>query len=1315
MCDLRWALILHLLMIWMFTCVTVDAGGGVTWRDTISLVAPHPVRSRILLVHRGEPAAIIAVPDDPAYRDIARRISARIREIAGVNLPTIPASRLVTRPALTFSREVHEGKRDIILLGDLTSNPAVARLYINWDAWEDASYPGADGYSVRTLVSPTGESWNAVILGGPGPEEVRAAAEAWMPHIEARGGDVFAAYQFEVEFGTGPFLDEVLRRLEAARAWPKAWRSLLITPQDDAYQTSYGDRDPTQWVFATLDRFLVYGGLYYGLTGDPAFAHMVGDAIDVLYENLDWVEAHRVADYDAHYSIEIWLRAWQQVANTPNLTLRQRERGYAVMAFLAAQMWIYRSMGTSTPYRILSRHQYSGVFAGDALCRYIQRQCDLRGELASEIAQNRAAFRPIIDDMLTTYTTGFDHKWGLDGNWHLLQYAAEEPVPDYITSGLARLNADFATMCINNAGKFVNFGAENIGATEGYDAWQILGRAAILTNDGRYQWWIDNRMRSHPYKVFIMSISWLGHWYQSALRPQRPEHMVGINRILLPTPLYEDLRAGKGRLYAGTPVVNDVALSDSFNKITFRDGLDPADQYLMLDGLGGVTYSGNDANAICEYSRYETPLIVQYSLKHEPFYQNTCSVSRGNAGDPVGTFAELLQMADLGPLAYTSSRVSPMQGADHVRHVFFEKEGWVAIIDDLTLHDTDEYVLACTFRGFGEAELDNDAGRWTLRNGAADLHLQRIILPGISPLPTMVANERTVAITRAGQEVVVQVLRETAAGKMGAGQTYRFANVFTGVRGGEKWDLDAVGLSPDVIAVRGRRTVIYGVPRTNQMSVGGLSIGAAACRFSDNSAEFIALTQLEADGKYLMNPRAPVTIELEFATATARVMSPSSRCVDTIRWEPEWTREVSFVELTRGIALPDRTRLALDVYRVREAVQQALRAARTASQAEPPPAVAAPPWPGAQCLIPPSSPVSASVHVDITGDDEADLIMARHDGHLVALSSRGDLIFDVSLSNKALLAVWAGELQGRPTVLCGSRDGMVYACDANGEVLWTYRNQHWGYGSRPSVYSLAVGDFRGDGSKLVALGCHGGVTLIEPDDEPLFVRFTEVYAHDIVPMSTVQLPGETHEWVMLNSRGGGLKLVDPTAGVVVNGWRQMWGGRAWYQRMHRIGNALWFVHAGFNGVGASRLDRVKWQTGQRGEVWEDGSWYQRTDGETRAALVDDFDGDGTPEILTANETGFLVCYALDGRRLWWELVGVSLNDLALADLAPGDGSELVIAGRQPGITIMNRGRRRLMRWTPDNGAGVVRLWANGRELLAITSDGQVWRLPALSS
>ncbi len=522
------------------------AAEGIPWQQAREMAAPKPVDTRTWLARDGQPAAVIGVPDDAEMRSAAQNLAAAVRDRTGVDVPVVDAASLVTGAVMQWTDDVAQpatdGGRDLILLGDLTSNPAIARLYVEYYAFEDRGFPGVGGHVVRTIVDPEGLGWNAVVLGATDAGGVQAAAEEFVGMLQGDGGDCFADYSLAVTFGEGRFLESTRSRSNTARAWPEAWTEWLMTPEDAGFAAKFGGANPVVHLYTVLERYLMYGGLHYAVSGEDEFALAAGRGIDAAWGLLEWVEANRRQTYDAHYQIEMILRGWQQVANCPLLTESQRTRGHQLMAFLAGQMACYRGTGAAVEYRILSRHQYSGVFSSDFLCRNVQMHCTLAPGLAQVIADNRVGFDLVIDNMLQTYTTGFDHKWGFDGNWHLLQAAVERSQPEYVDSGMARLNADFTTMCINNAGDFVNFGAENIGADEGYDAWQIIGRAATLTRGTGYQWWLDERMSHRPYKTFIMSVGWLGHWHETALQAQMPEHMIGINRILLPEPLREDTR-----------------------------------------------------------------------------------------------------------------------------------------------------------------------------------------------------------------------------------------------------------------------------------------------------------------------------------------------------------------------------------------------------------------------------------------------------------------------------------------------------------------------------------------------------------------------------------------------------------------------------------------------------------------------------------------------------------------------------------------------------------------------------------------------------
>ena len=1300
------------------------AAVGVPWAEVRDSVRPRPVSLSTVLVKSGEPVAVIGVPEDPVHAGIARELQASIHKRCGTEVPILPAASLVSGPALRFSEEVlrpsGEGGRNLILLGDLTSNPATARLYIDYYAFEDAAYPGVGGHTVRTVVDPMGLGWNAVILGGPGPEEVRAACLEYVALMHAQDGEASSPYCLSVTPGTGVGMDQVMHRAESSRPWPEAWARDLLAPDSADYRASHPEKSPEQYVLDILDRHLTYFGLHFGTTGEREFAEAVGRAMDAVYEHLEWVEERRQGTYDAHYMVEIWLRAWQEVANSGYLTDEQRNRGYAVMAFLAGQMQMYRpsldEYGT-TSYRIFSRHQYSGIFAGDALCRYIQRHCEAGPALETTISGNREAFGTVIRTMLSTYTTGFDHKWGLDGNWHLMQAALEEPYPEYVASGMFRANADYATMCMNNAGVFVNFGAENIGAREGYDAYQILGRAETILQDGGYRWMLDMGMKTYPYKSFIMSLNWLAHWYQPSIEPREPTHLVGLNRLLISTPIYEDLVAGRGRLYAGIPVVNDVPLADTFTKITFRDGLGEGDQYLLYDGLGGITYSGNDANAICEYSRYGQPLLVQYTVQHDPFYQNTVSVSRGNAGDATGTFARLLAMADIGPMCYVASEVDPQCGSRHVRHLFMEKGGYVLVVDDLTLAESDEAALACTFRGLGEGEIGPDGRSWRVHAGKADLALQSIPVPGHEPAPSLSISVDEAGANTGGEGVPISVLREIAARQFTKGDTYRYANLFCGLPTGASREYEAVAVNGATVLVRSTARepiALYGIASDGLTSVGYLECRAGAFRLSPDGAQFIALRELALPGEAALSLAQPVTAAIDFREREVTVQAPTLRCTGTVVWEPDWSVTASYGELAKGIALPDGQRLRLDAAGLRDAILDAVR--EYAHMPIPTPASgpdsALPLSMRADELLSSAGRVNAVVHADIDGDGHEDILCGLEDGRLVLIHPGGQAPLEMRTGSAPLRSVWAGRLKGVPALLCGAQDGEVRAYDLKGQLLWQYSNRRWQHTPKLAVYSIAVADFVGDGTERVALGCHGGVSLLDVSAQPTEMQWTPVYAHMVMPMSVVELPGETRPWLVVNSAGGGLKLIDPVAGTVVNGWLQGWGGPASYQALHEFeGSAPCFVHAGAIGVGCARLADDAWRDGVRAVsgIWADG-WYKRTDGETHAVVVHDFDGDGVSEILTGNETGFLVCYSHTGERLWKRLVGTPVNALLVADVT-GDGQpELVVAGDEPAVTVYDSKWNVLARWSPDTRDGIVKVWRHGHGANAVTRGGSVVRL-----
>ena len=399
-------------MIGLIAMTTAEAAGpqvGVPWAQARELCKPRPVKLDTILARGGQPLAVIVAPEAAAYQEEAQRLQAALAGKSGARLPIVPAASLVQGPVDAWTPEalkpLAEGGRSLILLGDLSSNPVVRRLYYEWQAFEDGAYPGPGGYTVRTVVDPESLGWNAIILGGQTAADVAAAAGGLRGACSLEGATVTAPYTLQVKWGGGPdsTAAAIENRADNVVAQVNVWEKFLLDPTSAEYKQFRPNNGAFDWAQDLLNIPFTYGALHYAMTGNPELAKLAGRAIDTLYQQMDWVEANRTESWDAHYSWEIWTRAWQQVANCPALTDEQRARGAALFGFFAGQMCMYQwpldTYGQTT-YRSLSRHEYAGIFGGDALCRQMLKHNDVRPPLADVLTANRRNFGVVIDTML---------------------------------------------------------------------------------------------------------------------------------------------------------------------------------------------------------------------------------------------------------------------------------------------------------------------------------------------------------------------------------------------------------------------------------------------------------------------------------------------------------------------------------------------------------------------------------------------------------------------------------------------------------------------------------------------------------------------------------------------------------------------------------------------------------------------------------------------------------------------------------------------------------------------------------------------------
>ncbi len=86
-----------------------------------------------------------------------------------------------------------------MLLGCLNTNRALQPLYADYLCSTDATYPGGDGYDLRTLVNPYGTGANVILAGGSNLRGVERAVERLLAAIAAADASVSVPFLFQVE------------------------------------------------------------------------------------------------------------------------------------------------------------------------------------------------------------------------------------------------------------------------------------------------------------------------------------------------------------------------------------------------------------------------------------------------------------------------------------------------------------------------------------------------------------------------------------------------------------------------------------------------------------------------------------------------------------------------------------------------------------------------------------------------------------------------------------------------------------------------------------------------------------------------------------------------------------------------------------------------------------------------------------------------------------------------------------------------------------------------------------------------------------
>ncbi len=618
---------------------------GTIWWDDVEcyvlespeLTAPAPLRRGLRVTDPGATAIVSCAGGDEQAARIAAALKAKGRDVPVV------ASGEVT---------LDSDPRDLIILGNLTTNSAAEQLYLHSYTYEDLYYPGGGGYVLRPLVDPLGNACNYLVVGASDDAGLAAGADALVAQIDNATGDLDV--DLVVKTGEGY---KGLSRFPYALSGP---RRELVPAMEYLKE-------------GKLDAAQRYREMMLKQAATPDETLFAADNSLHLYyvtQTMSWDLMHTCPVFSDEERLTI---------TRYMLKVLRSDQGYGY-AGLRAGMYTRENHGTRAAqafyfgWRHFSKYYHEPLEVELWLWR-----TKLRDFWAAPFASSRS-----FEDSLSQHALGGSLVNTLDIGFMEPEWSA-----DFFASGRARQMGERCIAICNNMGDTVMLGDTNTGD---YPA-SVFSMLAYRLDDGRYWYMLDKRSgkgssSDEPARGFNVGIE-----------PVVPDDHIGLHIV----PADE--------LYFSTALRNKegVELADAFDKMTLRGGLDPDDEYLMIDGVAGGSHSYDDANTIGEFSANSRRWLCEIDIFNGPTmaFHNAVTVAREGLGDPeVPQAAQMVRRGTGDGWAYTATRLPAYNGVGWTRHILWQPEKHTVVLDEMTAEQAGDYSFVLGWRSLGQPTLE---------------------------------------------------------------------------------------------------------------------------------------------------------------------------------------------------------------------------------------------------------------------------------------------------------------------------------------------------------------------------------------------------------------------------------------------------------------------------------------------------------------------------------------------------------------------------------------------------------------------------------
>lgn len=621
--------------------------------------------------------------------------------------PRTPAGR---KGALTIQKEfeslgvkssIHEdpdhdillkGDRPIILLGNLGDSQCVQYMYYKFLTLVDKSYPGKEGYVVRTMPDPFATGFNLIHIGYSDEEGLLRGVKAFTEKI-----GLTLPFFNEVFCKHSPYDSKILERIKKTPL-PE------IKDLTPSIHTSY---------------WFMKGFVHY-ITGDPAYlpTYFEGWRNMVELSKKDSAIIRSTHLYLTQH-IEIWKLLESAGLIPDDLRGPIEECLFRWGESREGASYAKNNLGYDLP-----SHNHT-MFCGVSLM-YL---ADFFGKYYPSLEQPKE-WADISDRVFESFDSGGWKPYCDDSS-----YSNQVTLPLVCSYSIFKDDHTF----LNTSGKIASkwlkaiMGQNGIvpsfgdGTTKSPFPSAVSRLFAHYYQDGEWRWFHDRFQKEGEY------VPGYNSWrlFDSGVEPVEPS----LPSKMIPFPLdkrFYDIwekNEVQGVRLAVTPPYGPY--ERCFDKLSVRTGYDEIeDDFLLIDGLGsnGI-HAYSDAMGILDYTAKGIVWLVEENCYRfpEPEHMSILTVTKSGYAADIPGYALLEELKELSPdRFYIRMRLKNYNRCDWVREIHLIK-GLCALFHDTVIpHEEGDYVMQNRFRTPAKACLEGNTMKSVRKNKKGEVFELRL-------------------------------------------------------------------------------------------------------------------------------------------------------------------------------------------------------------------------------------------------------------------------------------------------------------------------------------------------------------------------------------------------------------------------------------------------------------------------------------------------------------------------------------------------------------------------------------------------------------